>query len=149
MLRTALIVTLLLAATPVQARTLGETQILNEAALTKLKRNKGVTLQWIWDAKPGALSVTETPEGVRLKGGQGPHDGDELTIDGVVTRIEAKNFWFKGRIVIVDNETNAPCVREGAYTFRITSGRKYWRMKEQEARCPGRADLTDYVDIRF
>lgn len=149
MLRTALIVTLLLAATPVQARTLGETQILNEAALTKLKRNKGVTLQWIWDAKPGALSVTETPEGVRLKGSQGPHNGDELTIDGVVTRIEAKNFWLKGRIVIVDNETAEPCVRDGTYMFRITSGRKYWRMKEQEARCPGRPDLTDYVDIRF
>lgn len=150
MLRAAMVVTLLLiAATTVHARTLGETEIVNEAALTKLKRNKGVTLQWIWDAKPGPLTVTETPEGVRLKGGQGPHNGDELTIDGIVTRIEAKNVWFKGRIVIVDNETSEPCVRDGVFTFRITSGRKYWRMKEQEARCPGRADLTDYVDIRF
>jgi hypothetical protein len=150
MLRAAMLVTLLfLAAAPGHARTMGETAIANEAALAKLKRNKGVTLQWLWGAKPGALTVTETPEGVRLKGGQGPHNGDELTIDGVVTRIEAKNFWFKGRIVIVDNETQEPCVREGTFTFRITSGRKYWRMKEQEARCPGRADLTDYVDIRF
>lgn len=132
-----------------EARTLGETQIVSETALTKLKRNKGVTLQWLWGARPGALDVNETRTGVRLKGGQGPHNGDELTIDGIVTRIEAKNFWFKGRIVIVDDETAEPCVREGTFTFRITSGRKYWRMKEQEARCPGRADLTDYVDIRF
>lgn len=134
---------------PVEARAIGETQIDSEAAFTKLKRNKGVTLQWIWDAKPGTLHVSETRTGVRLQGGQGPHNGDELTIDGIVTRIEAKNFWFKGRIVIVDNETTEPCVREGTFTFRITSGRKYWRMKEQEARCTGRADLTDYVDIRF
>jgi hypothetical protein len=132
-----------------EARTVGETQIVSETALTKLKRNKGVTLQWLWGARPGALDVNETRTGVRLKGGQGPHKGDELTIDGIVTRIEDKNFWFKGRIVIVDNETTEPCVREGTYMFRITSGRKYWRMKEQEARCPGRADLTDYVDIRF
>lgn len=149
MLRAAWIVTLLFAIAPVQARTLGATEIVNEAALTRLKTNKGVTLQWLWGAKPGALTVTETSEGVRLKGGQGPHEGDELTIDGVVTRIEAKNFWFKGRIVIVDNETTEPCVREGTFTFRIVGARKFWRMKEQIAGCPGRADLTDYVDVRF
>lgn len=134
---------------PVQARGLGATQIVNEAALTKLKRNRGVTLQWLWGAKPGTLTVTETQTGVRLKGGQGPHNGDELTIDGIVTRIESRRFVFQGRIVIVDDETAEPCVRDGTFTFRITGARKFWRMKEQIAGCTGRADLTDYVDILF
>lgn len=131
------------------ARTLGATDIVDEAALTKLKNNKGVTLQWLWGAGPGQLSVTETPQGVMISGGQGPHQGDQLVMTGIVTRIEARTFWFKGRIAITDNETAEVCVREGTYTFRITGGRKFWRMKEQEARCAGRADLADYVDIRF
>ncbi len=151
MLRFAIAVMLLFAATAatVEARTLGETKIASESALRKLKHNKGVTLQWLWGATPGKLVVTETPEGVMLSGQQGPHNGDQLTMTGVVTRIEARRFWFKGRIEIKDNETTDICVRDGTYTFRITGARKFWRMKEQEARCPGRADLTDYVDIRF
>jgi hypothetical protein len=88
-------------------------------------------------------------EGVRLKGGQGPHEGDELTLDGVIVKLDERIFTFKGRIVIVDNETSQPCVRDGLYTFRITGARKYWRMKEQEARCAGRTDLVDYMDILF
>jgi hypothetical protein len=151
MLRFALAVMFVFAAAAatVEARTLGETQILSEAALTKLKNNKGVTLQWLWGAGPGKLVVTETPEGVKVSGQQGPHNGDELTMTGVITRIEAKRFWFKGRIAITDNETSEVCLRDGTYTFRIIGARKFWRMKEQQARCPGRADLTDYVDLRF
>src|SRR5262245_53209688 len=76
------------------ARTLGETNIVDEAALTKLKNDKGVTLQWVWGAAPGQLSVTETPQGVMISGGQGPHQGDQLVITGVVTRLEARTFWF-------------------------------------------------------
>jgi hypothetical protein len=149
MLRFAIAVMLLFAAATVEARTLGETQIASEAALAKLKNNNGVTLQWLWGASPGKFTVTETPEGVMASGQQGPHNGDQLTMTGVITRIEAKTFWFKGRIAITDSETAEACVREGTYTFRIIGERKFWRMKEQQARCPGRADLTDYVDIRF
>jgi hypothetical protein len=66
-----------------------------------------------------------------------------------VTRIDERVFAFRGRIVLHDAEANVDCVREGDYTFRITGARKYWRMKEQQAHCEGRADLTDYVDIYF
>ncbi len=151
MLRFAITVTFLFAAAAaaVQARTLGETQIVNEAALTKLKNNKGVTLQWVWGASPAKLVVNETPQGITISGQQGPHNGDQLVINGVITRIEAKTFWLKGRIAITDNETTEVCVREGTYTFRIIGARKFWRMKEQQARCAGRADLADYVDILF
>lgn len=136
-------------ASGVQARSIGGTEVASEAALEKLKANKGVTLQWLWGAKPGLLTITEQAQGVAVSGGQGPHNGDELSIDGIVTRIEAKTFWFNGQITIVDNETSQPCVRSGTFTFRIVGARRFWRMKEQEARCPGRADLTDYVDIKF
>jgi hypothetical protein len=72
-----------------------------------------------------------------------------LVVNGVITRIAAKTFWFKGRIEITDDETTEVCVRQGTFTFRIIGARKFWRMKEQQAGCVGRADLTDYVDIRF
>ena len=151
MLRFAITMTFLFAAAAatVQARTLGETQIVNEAALAKLKNNKGVTLQWVWGASPAKLVVNETPQGITISGQQGPHNGDQLVISGVITRIEAKTFWLKGRIAITDNETTEVCVREGTYAFRIIGARKFWRMKEQQARCAGRADLADYVDILF
>lgn len=151
MLRLTIAMTFLFAAAAatVEARTLGQSEIVSEAALAKLIKNKGVTLQWLWGASPGMLLVSEKPEGVLASGQQGPHNGDQLTMTGVITRIEARTFWFKGRIAIKDNETAEVCVREGTYTFRIIGARKFWRMKEQEARCPGRAELTDYVDIRF
>lgn len=151
MLRFAIAVTFMFAAAAatVEARTLGETEIVSEAALTKLKNNKGVTLQWVWGAAPAKLTVNETPQGVTISGQQGPHKGDQLVVNGVITRIEAKTFWLKGRIEITDDETTELCVREGTFTFRIIGGRRFWRMKEQIARCAGRADLTDYVDIRF
>ena len=151
MLRLAIVMMFVFATagTAVQARTLGQTEIVNEAALKKLINNKGVTLQWLWGASPGMLLVSETPQGVLASGQQGPHNGDRLIMTGTITRIEAKTFWFRGRIAITDNETTEVCVREGTYTFRIIGARRFWRMKEQEARCPGRADLTDYVDIRF
>ena len=151
MLRVALAMFLVFAAATdaAYARKLGESEILSEAALAKLKNNKGVTLQWIWGAEPGGVMVNETPQGVTIAGAQGPHNGDQLTMTGFVTRIEAKTFWFRGRIAITDNETTEVCVREGTYTFRIIGQRRFWRLKEQEARCPGRPDLTDYVDIRF
>ncbi|MFM9865367.1 MAG: hypothetical protein ACKVRO_17375 [Micropepsaceae bacterium] len=149
MLRFALAMMFVFAAATVHARTLGDTQIVSEAALAKLKNNKGVTLQWLWGASPAKLAVNETPEGVMISGQQGPHNGDQLVVNGVITRIEAKTFWFKGRIAITDNETTEICVREGTYTFRIIGARRFWRLKENAANCPGRADLADYVDIRF
>jgi hypothetical protein len=133
----------------VEARQLGDTNIVSERALKRLKANKGVTLQWLWNAKPAKLTVTETPQGVRLTGSQGPDEGKTLSIDGVVVRLEEKNFTFRGRVEIFEPEAGVPCIRDGILTFRITGARKFWRMKEQIAGCQGRADLTDYVDVLF
>jgi len=126
-----------------------QTQVADEAAFAKLVANTGVTLQWNWNTKPGTLTANARNGYLALTGHQQAKDGGSLDIDGVVTHIEARSFMFRGRIALHDAEANVDCVRDGAYTFRITGTRKYWRLKEQEAHCPGRADLTDYVDIYF
>ena len=132
-------------------RRVGQTTVVSETALRRLKANKGVSVQWLWDSKPGPLQVMETPEGVRLVGHQGPTKHGSLEIDGFVERIDTSDFTFRGRIVIVDayEPITPPCVREGRVTFRIRLQRPYWRMKEQAAQCAGRSNIADYVDIQF
>jgi hypothetical protein len=133
----------------VTAAEVPKTQITSTTALDRLNANKGVTLQWNWDAPPGELRVLARDGYLALKGGQRAASGGTLEIDGVVVKLDERIFTFRGRIVLHDAEAKVDCVRDGDYTFRITGARKYWRLKEQIAGCPGRADLTDYVDIFF
>jgi hypothetical protein len=126
-----------------------KTQITSAAALQRLNANKGVSLQWNWETRPGALRVTSRDGWLSLSGEQRAKNGGSLTIDGVVVKLDERIFTFRGRIVLHDAEAKVDCARDGDYTFRITGSRKYWRMKEQEAHCAGREDLTDYVDIYF
>ena len=148
MLRAAILLLLLLApgaadAIPPPPRT----EVQDQAALDRLRRNGGVTLQWIsWDYR-GQLRVEEKDGTVLLSGGQQERRGPgRLTIEGMVLRIDRTSFIFQGRIAILRAPGDrAECVREGRLNFRITGGRRYWRMQEMEA-CAG---LTDYVDIYF
>ena len=57
-------------------------------------------------------------------------------------------FVFQGRIVTQVSYLfgGQPCTRDGAFTFRITGKRKYWRMKEMQSPCD---DVVDYVDVYF
>jgi hypothetical protein len=126
-----------------------KTQVNSTAALQKLIGNHGITVQWNWETGPGALNAEARDGWLALQGSQHARNGGDVSMNGVVTRVDERSFLFRGRIVIHDAEANVDCVRDGDYTFRITGARKYWRMKEQEAHCPGRADLTDYVDIHF
>jgi hypothetical protein len=125
------------------------TQVSSAEALRRLNENKGITLQWNWDAPRGKVAVSARDGWLALKGEQRGAKGGTLEIDGIVTRLDDRIFMFRGRIVLHDAEANVDCVRDGDYTFRITGARKYWRLKEQIAGCEGRADLTDYVDIYF
>jgi len=121
------------------------TIVSDPAALARLRRNGGVTLQWIsWDYR-GRLRVIEAAGRVHLQGSQRARGGAGLlTIDGDVTEIRADRFTFRGRIAITDTPDAARnCLREGTYEFRITGRRRYWRLQEME-QCDG---LTDYVDI--
>lgn len=124
--------------------------IVNDAAaLARLQRNSGVTLQWISFESParGHVRLTNAGGYYRLRGEQASRRGPgRLAIDGVVTEIGARSFRFRGRIVI----TGAPdpereCVRDGEFDFLVTGRRRYWRLQQMEI-CDG---LTDYVDIYF
>jgi hypothetical protein len=133
------------ALTPVKA-----TQILDDAAVRRLKGNKGVALHWIsWDYF-GRLKVTESNGVIHLDGSQSERNGTgRLVVSGDVVSIDQTSFAFKGTISIYDSphdwQDRKECLRNGVFNFRITGSRKYWRLQEMEA-CGG---LTDYVDIFF
>ena len=131
---------------PVQAA--GSKTIINDrAAFQRLLGNGGVTLQWIsWETR-GDLVADYSTDLLRLHGGQTTPDGKgKLVIDGVVTKVDASEFTFVGRIDMTDTpDIGRRCVRDGEMTFRITQNRKYWRLQQMEV-CDG---LTDYVDIYF
>ena len=145
---------LALAATGAAAQTpppaAGERTIVNDrAALARLRRNTGITLQWISFHQGGRGHVTATERNglVHLRGAQTQNDSaGRVDLDGDVLAIGARSFTFRGRIMI----ENAPdpdreCLRDGTYEFRATGTRRYWRLQNIEA-CDG---LADYVDIYF
>lgn len=133
---------LLLAAAPAFAQ---PTVVEDPAALQRLRRNSGITLQWIsWDRR-GRVHVTDRGGRVHLRGSQAGNGG-RLELDGDVVSIGRTSFTFQGRIVITDTpDAGRECVRDGTYEFRITQNRRYWRLQQMEM-CDG---LTDYVDIYF
>jgi hypothetical protein len=128
----------------------GEPTIVNDrAALNRLRRNSGITLQWISFEQPGRghVAVSERNGVIHLRGSQAQNAGaGRIDLEGDVLAIGARSFTFRGRIKI----ENAPdpdreCVREGTYEFRATGTRRYWRLQQMTV-CDG---LTDYVDIYF
>ena len=140
---------LLLAAAPLPAAPADSqpTVVGDPAALARLRRNTGITLQWIsWDYR-GRVRVGETAGRVHLSGGQSARGGaGRLTLEGDVVEIGSSSFTFRGRIAIADTpDPGRDCVRDGTYEFRITGRRRYWRLQQME-QCDG---LTDYVDIYF
>jgi len=127
----------------------GRTIIADQAALQRLRRNSGITLQWISFESPrrGQVRVTERNGLVHLNGRQvGANGNARVELDGDVLRIGRDRFTLAGNITI----TNTPdqgrvCVREGEFEFRVTQNRRYWRLQQMTV-CDG---LTDYVDIYF
>jgi hypothetical protein len=130
---------------PPAARTI----VTDPAALNRLRRNSGITLQWISFETPGrGHVVARLRDGLlHLSGFQTARTGGgRVTLEGDVLRIEARSFIFHGRIVITDApDPGRNCVRDGTYEFRATGTRRYWRLQDIEA-CDG---LADYVDIYF
>lgn len=147
----ALLATALVAFAPAaaSAQSAARTTVTDPAALARLQRNSGVTLQWISFESPARGHVRVTREGglYRLRGEQrSRRDSGRLTLDGVVTAIGPRSFRFEGRIVITDApDRSRECVRDGGFDFLVTGRRRYWRLQQMEV-CDG---LTDYVDIYF
>lgn len=153
-MKPVLCLALLLAAVPAAAPlaasavTAPDRTVVNDpAALRRLQRNSGITLQWIsFDTeRRGHVTAVDNRGLLHLDGSQ--RNGEaSVEIDGDVLRIDRDRFFFRGRIAI----HNAPdpgreCLREGEFEFRVTQNRRYWRLQQME-QCDG---LTDYVDIYF
>jgi hypothetical protein len=107
------------------------------------------SLQWIsWDYFGKAI-VTEKNGSLLVKGEQrGRGNDDYVTMDGVITRVDAKEFTFEGDIITRVSHINngEPCKRSGEMTFRITGNRRYWRLQQMNNPCD---EAADYVDIFF
>jgi len=124
--------------------------IINNSSAKKILLGKHrFSLQWIsWDYF-GTATVTDKKGVLYLKGEQKGRDRDDyLTIDGVVTQIDEKEFKFNGKIVTKVSHLNEgkPCPREGEMTFAITKNRRYWRLQDMQNPCD---DVLDYVDVFF
>ena len=108
-----------------------------------------LSLQWIsWDYF-GKATVTEKNGSLLIKGEQrGRGNDDYVTMDGVITRVDAKEFTFEGDITTRVSHINKgePCKRSGEMTFRATGNRRYWRLQQMNNPCD---EAADYVDIFF
>lgn len=139
---------LLTTASVAQTPPVPERTIVRDApALARLRRNSGITLQWISfeSSARGHVIVTERGGLIHLRGSQ-RGGGGELTLDGDVLSIDARSFTFRGEISIVGTpDLTRNCLRDGTYEFRVTGRRRYWRLQQMEV-CDG---LTDYVDIYY
>lgn len=126
------------------------TKINDKAAASKLLGRHLLSLQWVsWDYF-GRATVTNKRGVYHLKGEQeGRGNTDFVRVEGVITRIDAKEFWLDGKVTTQVSHINdgKPCVRDGEdIVFRITGKRKYWRMAEIDNPCDA---VADYVDIYF
>lgn len=126
-----------------------KTDVNDRNAARMLLGKHKISLQWIsWDYF-GKAVVTNKGGVYSLKGEQkGRGNTDFVKVDGRITQINAKDFKFDGTIVTQVSHINGgkPCERKGEMTFRITSNRRYWRLKEMDNPCDTAAD---YVDIYF
>jgi hypothetical protein len=139
---------LVVAAVPAAAREDAPKTVVNDmAAKRSLLGRHMLSLQWVsWD-RFGVATVADRGGTLYVTGEQ-RNGTDFVKIDGVIARIDAKEFSFRGTIVTQVSHINEgkPCTRDGEFTFAIKAGRKYWRLQQMENPCDV---ATDYVDIYF
>lgn len=107
------------------------------------------SLQWISWNYFGKATITEKNGSLFIKGEQrGRGNDDYVTMDGVITRVDAKEFIFDGEIITRVSHINKGelCKRTGEMIFRATGNRQYWRLQQIDNPCD---QAADYVDIFF
>lgn len=128
-----------------------EKTVVNSAKARQMLLGKHkFSLQWIdfWEYF-GTATVTNRRGVYYIKGEQKQRGGsDFVTIDGIITQIDDREFKFDGKIItqVSHNNGGSPCERNGEMIFKITGQRKYWRLQQMQSPC---GDETDYVDIFF
>lgn len=144
-----ILATLTIAAAQKSAKVYPKVIVNDMAAKQMLLGVHRFSLQWIsWDYFGKAI-VTEKNGSLFIKGEQRGRGNDDLvTMDGVITRVDAKEFTFEGEIITRVSHINKgePCKRTGEMTFRITGNRRYWRLQRMDNPCD---EAADYVDIFF
>lgn len=133
---------------PLGAQTSNQaTAIRDNAAAERLRRNKGLTLQWIDWNRRGHAAVTIRRGVWTLRGAQAEAGGPgRLFLEGRVAEIGRDYFLFDGLVRIADTpDRGRLCEKRDVWRFAITQNRKFWRIRSFEW-CDG---LTDYIDIYF
>ena len=147
-MRKKLLVALVLMAIVSVAGSAQERTVVRSAKAKRmlLGRHK-LSLQWIsWDYF-GTATVTDKKGVLHLVGGQtGRGSTDFVSIDGIISSVDEKEFEFNGTIVTQVSHIfgGKPCTRDGELIFKITGKRKYWRLQQMENPCD---EAADYVDI--
>lgn len=124
-------------------------EIKDKAAAKKVTAKHGLSLQWIESKQKGVVEIWKDAGYLRIKGAQrDAATGNFVTVEGWITKIEAKQFTMRGRIVTRTDHLaeGAECPREGDFTFLIKGGRKFWRLQQMQNECAG-GGVVDYVDI--
>ena len=123
------------------------TRILDPEMAGKLKRNHGITLQWIDWNRRGTARITDDNGTWILQASQDQTDGPgSLFLDGNIVEIGADYFLFDGIVRITETpDAGRKCEKRDVWRFAITQNRPYWRIRQFEW-CD---DLTDYIDIYF
>src|SRR5438093_5071208 len=123
-------------------------EVRDENAFRSLLGDHLLGLQWIgWDNYFVKVHVIDRNGVISMKGEtRSRTNSDYLTVDGVVTSVDTKEFAFDGTITTSVSYINdgKPCTRTGAMTFKMTGARRYWRLQQMANPC---STATDYVDI--
>ncbi|MEM9480404.1 MAG: hypothetical protein AAGA58_12195 [Verrucomicrobiota bacterium] len=98
----------------------GETVVESKRAARQLTGERPLTLQWISWEKYGTATVKNRGGALTINGEQRSEaNGDYLKINGDITRVEERRFFFDGVIEIRVSHINGgePYLREGSQEF--------------------------------
>jgi hypothetical protein len=114
----------------------------------RLLGKHALTLQWLGAGtlKDAGSAEVKIEDGTwHLTGRQTTPEGF-VSVDGIVTEIDATTFSFTGKIITNVSYINQgkDCLRDGTFTFAKKGIRKYWRMQQIDNPCD---QAADYVDI--
>jgi hypothetical protein len=142
--RLPLVGALLIAISTAQADPL----IHDKTMAQKLLGKHALTLQWLGSGTlkdAGNVEIKAENGAWHLSGRQETKEG-HVSLDGIVTAIDATTFGFTGKIITNVSYINQgkDCLRDGDFTFAKKGTRKYWRLQQIDNPCD---QAADYVDI--
>jgi len=122
--------------------------IKDEGMAQKLLGKHALTLQWLGSGTlrdAGSVDVIDEKGNWHLTGQEETKEG-HVSLDGMVTEVDATTFAFTGKIITNVSFINQgkDCQRNGDFTFAKKANRRYWRLQQIDNPCD---DAADYIDI--